>query len=227
MLENKTVLVTGASRGIGKTIANDILNHYKVEGTYAKTPPKQEDVKFFYYQLDISNKKSIERFWKDKPVKPKYDVLVNNAGISHRKDFLDYTYEEIQTMINTNLIGTMMMCQYFIKQNPNGTIINIASIGGVNGGTEQIPYAISKAGIINLTKSIAKAYPSIKCNCISPGIIDTDMIDVTKVNLKRIPKGRIGNTNDIAVVVKFLIDGASDYITGQNIVIDGGITING
>lgn len=220
MLENKTVLVTGASRGIGKQITYELEDLYYVNGTFCTNDTGITDD----YQLDISSKESIERFWEDKP---KYDVLINNAGISHRKDFLEYTYEEIQTMINTNLIGTMMMCQYFIKQNPNGTIINIASIGGVNGGTEQIPYAISKAGIINLTKSIAKSYPSIKCNCISPGIIDTDMIDVTKVNLKRIPKGRIGNTKDIAGVVKFLIDEASDYITGQNITVDGGIIING
>jgi NAD(P)-dependent dehydrogenase (short-subunit alcohol dehydrogenase family) len=220
MLENKTVIVTGSSRGIGKTIINELKQECHVCGTYCNKAPFLQGI---HYQLDISDKKSIERFWEDKP---KYDVLVNNAGISHRKYFLDYTYEEIQNIINTNLIGTIMMCKYFIKQNPNGTIINIASIGGVNGGTEQIPYAVSKAGIINLTKSIAKAYPSIKCNCISPGIIDTDMIDVTKINLKRIPKGRIGNTNDIAGTVKFLIDEASDYITGQNIVIDGGITIN-
>jgi len=213
------VLITGASRGIGNAIFNKLSNDFFTIGTSTTGIPP-------FLKLDINNIHSIEKIWKTlDEVDIKIDVLINNAGISQRKEFIKLTYQDITNMLNTNLVGTMMMTQEFIKRNRKGKIVNIASIGGVNGGIEQAHYAASKAGIINFTKSIVKAYPSIKCNCISPGIIRTDMIDTSRVNMSRIPMARVGEPQEVANLVKFLIDDTSDYIQGQNIIIDGGITL--
>jgi NAD(P)-dependent dehydrogenase (short-subunit alcohol dehydrogenase family) len=206
------IIVTGASRGIGNAIYNHLINDgHDVIGT--------SRCKVEYPELDLLDVYGIEDFWKDND---NIDVLINNAGICQRKDFLELSEYDINMMFDTNLKGTFLMCQEAVRRGVEN-IINIASIGGIWGGTEQIHYAVTKAGIINLTKSIAKTYPNIRCNCISPGIIDTDMIDVSKVDLSRIPMGRIGNPDEICSTIDYLINPKTSYLTGQNININGGM----
>ena len=239
---SKVVIVTGGSRGIGKEIVtrlasnydyNLILNYNKSEQA-AKTIQnelKQKGIYIDIYKADVSKRlevKNMIEFVLNKY--HKIDVLINNAGIDQNKLFTDITDEDWERMISNNLSSVFYCCQEaakFMIHEKRGTIINISSIWGLIGASCESHYAVSKAGVDALTKSLAKELgPSnIRVNSIAPGIIDTDMnknlTDNDINNIKEeIPLGRIGKTVDISRCVEWLIN--DEYVTGQVISINGG-----
>lgn len=240
----KIAIVTGASRGIGREIAkylskNNIkvianYNHSEKEACNLKEELAKENISIDIIKADISKREEARRLVNFALEKyKKIDILINNAGISEYKMFIDETDEDWNRVINTNLYSAFVMSQEVIPNmihNKNGCIINISSIWGIVGASLEVLYSISKAGINGMTKALAKELgPSnIRVNAIAPGIIDTEMNDkFSKEELKQIqeeiPLERIGATADIAKCVKWLIE--DNYTTGQIISINGGWSI--
>lgn len=241
---NKTAIITGASRGIGRDIAkslaklgiNVIANYNKSEKQAKELQEelKKENINIDIFKADVSKREEAKEMIKF--VQKKYnkiDILINNAGISEYKLFTEETDEDWQRVINTNLYSAFVMCQEvvpsMIKQK-NGIIINISSVWGMVGASLEVIYSISKAGLDGLTKSLAKelAPCNIRVNSISPGIINTQMNqNLSKEdidNLKEeIPLQKIGNPKDISRCVEWLIK--DEYTTGQIISINGGWVI--
>lgn len=241
---NKVVFITGATRGIGKQIAitfarngYDIAINYRKENEDLLSTIKEiekNNVQCFPVQGDVSNFEDCERFTKQIVEKfGKIDVLVNNAGITKDTLLMRMKEEDFRNVIDVNLIGTFNVTKnvigYMMKAR-FGKIINISSVVGVSGNAGQTNYAASKAGIIGFTKSLAKEVASrnINVNAVAPGFIETAMTNVLKDNIKEeiaktIPLKRMGTTEDVANVVKFLASDESAYITGQVINVDGGM----
>lgn len=243
-LLGKTVLVTGGSRGIGKAIvmgyanqgANVVINYVSSEALAKQIVEEikanggnalavQADVSKFEDSQNLVNA-AIETFGK-------IDILVNNSGITKDNLMLRMTEEDFDRVIDVNLKGTWNMCKnitrHFMK-NKSGSIINITSVVGIIGNPGQSNYVASKAGIIGLTKSLAKEFGSrnIRVNAIAPGFIQTEMTDslpeeVKDYYLKQIPLNRFGNPDDIANLCLFLSSDAGQYITGQTISVNGGM----
>ena len=242
---NQTVIITGASRGIGK----DIATHFAKKN--AKTViisrdsltlnnVAQELSEFNDYimpiALDVSNLNSFNDAVKS--IEKKFntiDILINNAGITRDNLILRLKEEDWDKVININLKGCFNGMKAVSKnmiKNKKGKIINISSIIGLTGNVGQSNYAASKAGIIGLTKSIAKELSSrnINVNAIAPGYIETEMTnnlnDKNKTKFtNQIPLNRLGKTKDISNLVLYLASEYANYITGQTITIDGGLTI--
>lgn len=241
---NKVILVTGATRGIGKQIAitfakegYDIAINYRKENEDLENTKKaieENGVKCFAVQGDVSSFEDCERFAKEIINEyGKIDVLVNNAGITKDTLLMRMKKEDFESVIDVNLVGTFNVTKnvipYMMKAR-SGRIINISSVVGVSGNAGQTNYSASKAGIIGFTKSLAKEIASrnILVNAVAPGFIETNMTDVLKDEVKetiskQIPLNRMGKTEDVANVVKFLASEDSSYITGQVINIDGGM----
>ncbi len=241
---NKTALITGATRGIGKQIAltlaqngYDIAINYRTENDALKETKKQieeKGVKCLTVQGDVSNFEDCEKFVKEIIEEyGKIDVLVNNAGITKDTLLMRMKKEDFEDVIDTNLVGTFNVTKNVIShmmKARSGRIINISSVVGVAGNAGQTNYSASKAGIIGFTKSLAKEVASrgILVNAVAPGFIETGMTDVLKEEIKEeiaksIPLKRIGTTRDVANLVKFLAGEDSTYITGQVINVDGGM----
>ena len=246
MLDKKTAIITGASRGIGKAIAEELArNGANIAFTYNSNDQKAEELKAsiealgrkcYCKKFDISNfdesvqfvKEVIEHF-------EKIDVLVNNAGITRDKALALMTKEEWESVIDTNLTGTFNMSRaviFYLMKQKEGNIINITSVSGISGLSHQTNYSASKAGMIGFTKALAKevAAYNIRVNAVAPGFIETDMINsmsdkLKEQALKDIPLKRFGKVEEVASFVKFLLDGGSDYITGHVFPIDGGLAI--
>lgn len=237
----KTVLITGAAKGIGAAIAEKFANDgYQVIINYNTSEQKAINLKekltnnglnVEIYKADLTKKAEVCQMVEDILCKyGKIDVLVNNSGISQIKPFADIEEEDWDNMINTNLKSVYLTTKAVINNminNKNGSIINISSIWGITGGSCEVHYSASKAGIIGLTKALAKemALSNIKVNAVAPGIIETDMNnDLGKEDIeelkKEIPLNKIGTPQEIAKAVKWLA--GSEYITGQVIRIDGG-----
>ena len=238
---NKIVLITGASRGIGREIAKILAKQgEKVIANYNKSEKEaydlkqeleQENIEIDIVKADVSKREEVQKLVKVAIKKyGKIDVLINNAGISEFKLFTEITDDDFKKIIDTNLYSAFIMCQetvpYMIHEK-NGCIINISSIWGMVGASCEVAYSISKAGMDGMTKSLAKELgPSnIRVNSIAPGIIDTDinngLTDKEKEEIKEeIPLGKIGKTTEIAKCVKWLIE--DEYTTGQIISINGG-----
>lgn len=242
MLKGKTVVVTGAAKGIGKAVAlafagegcNIVLNYRssvsdetikEIEGNGVKCLPVQGDVGDFNFAAELV-----------KTVKKEFgslDVLVNNAGITRDMLLMRMKEEEFDDVIHTNLKGTFNMVRQasslMLKQK-SGAIINMSSVVGVTGNVGQANYAASKAGVIGLTKSAAKEFASrgVTCNAIAPGFVTTDMTEVLSDDtkeaiLKSVPLGRAGSPDDIAAAAVFLAK--NTYITGQVLHVDGGMVM--
>lgn len=239
--KNKIILVTGGSRGIGASMVKLLaLDGYKVILNYNKSGDcakkikeelEEENVNIDIIKADVTNKSEIS-YMVNKVIDTygRIDVLINNAGISQEKVFLDVSDEDWQNIIEANLNSTYYCTKrvlpYMLK-NKEGCIINISSIWGVTGASCEVGYSTTKAAINGFTKALAKEMgPSnIRINCIAPGIIDTDMNknlnkeDIEKIK-EEIPLNRIGKTEDIAKCAKWLIE--DDYTTGQIINVNGG-----
>lgn len=237
----KTVLITGAAKGIGAAIAEELANEgYQVIINYKTSEQKAQELKqkltnngqnVEIYQADITKKTEVEEMVQNIIKKyGKIDVLINNAGISQIKPFADIEEEDWDNMINNNLKSAYLVTKQVINnmiQNKQGSIINISSIWGITGGSCEVHYSTAKAGIIGMTKALAKemALSNITVNAIAPGLIETDMnAELTKEDInsieQEIPLGRMGKPEDIAKTVKWLIQ--TTYITGQIIRVDGG-----
>jgi len=243
-LINKTAIITGATRGIGKQISISLAeagcNLYLLSRSLKDLNKVKSEIlnehkiKIKCFDLDISNFESTKIVF-DKIIdeNQKIDILINNAGVTKDNILVRMSKEEWDNVIDTNLTGSFNCCKSIIKKmikQRNGRIINISSIIGINGNSGQINYSASKAGIIALTKSLAQEVGSrnITVNAIAPGFIETEMTqslsDDTKNNfLNSISLKKFGTTKDIANLVCFLSSDLSSYITGQTIVIDGGI----
>ena len=238
---NKIIIVTGASRGIGKEIAKDlakkeytvIANYNKSEkqATELKEELEKENIKIDIFKADVSKRNEAQELVEYTINKyGKIDVLINNAGISQIKEFTQITDEDWNNMINTNLNSVFYMTQESCKNmihNKKGCIINISSIWGVVGASCEVHYSVSKAGIDAMTKSLAKEMgPSnIRVNSIAPGIINTEMnrnLSEEEINdiKEEIPLEKIGKAQDIEKCVEWLIE--DEYTTGQIISINGG-----
>jgi 3-oxoacyl-[acyl-carrier protein] reductase len=244
-LEDKVVLITGASRGIGKEIAREFIYNGAVVIAIATNNEELEDSKkelgenkYIPYKCDITNIKEVEEVIKDIINKfEKIDVLINNAGIVKDNFLMIMKEEEFDSVINVNLKGTFLVTKFvskFMRKRKEGNIINISSIVGIDGNVGQTNYSATKAGVIGFTKSWAKELTlkgeNIRVNAVAPGFIKTQMTDNLKDEFKEavIQKcciKRLGLPEDIAKLCLFLASEDSAYITGQVIRIDGGLTI--
>lgn len=242
----KVALITGASRGIGRAIAECLAQDgFYVVINYRSNDKLAEEVlnkiienggKGEILKGDISSfsesKEIIDKIIKSQG---KIDVLVNNAGITKDQLLLRMTEEEFDSVLNVNLKGTFNCIKNITRsmmKNKSGKIINITSVVGISGNIGQSNYAASKAGVIGLTKSVAKEFASrgIQVNAVAPGFIETDMTDVIPENIKeeiisKIPLNKLGKPEDIANAVSFLASDKANYITGQVITVDGGMII--
>ena len=236
--------ITGATRGIGRQIAItlakngfDIALNYRSQNEELENIKKEienENVKCLAVQGDISSFESAEEMV-NKIIEEfgKIDVLVNNAGITKDMLLMRMKKEDFESVIDVNLVGTFNITKNvipFMMKQRSGRIINISSVVGISGNAGQTNYSASKAGIIGFTKSLAKEVGSrnILVNAVAPGFIETQMTDVLKDEVKeeiakQIPLKRMGTTQDVANVVKFLASEESSYITGQLLNIDGGM----
>ena len=245
LLEGKTAIVTGASRGIGKAIAISLAKEgAEVIINYSSSPENANKVvseinefggKAYPLQADISNENSVNELIKKVLEKHnKIDVLVNNAGITKDGLLMRMKTDDWQKVLDLNLSGvfycTRAVSRQMLKQK-SGRIINITSVVGLMGNPGQANYSAAKAGVVGLTQSSAKEFASrgITVNAVAPGFISTDMTkDLnSEAILSAIPLGRFGAPEDVAGAVRFLAaDPSAAYITGQTIQVDGGMVMS-
>lgn len=246
MLKGKVALVTGAARGIGKEIALTlakagaaVIVNYNGSKERAEAVVKEiEDMggSALAYKCNVADDEESANMVKEVLAQyGKVDILVNNAGITRDNLIMRMTDADYDAVLDTNLKGAFHMIRHlsraFIKQR-SGKIINISSVSGVMGNAGQANYAASKAGLIGLTKSVARELASrnICVNAVAPGFIQTEMTEVlsegVQENLKQmIPLGKMGSPKDVANMVLFLAGENSNYITGQVIHVDGGMVM--
>lgn len=242
----KTVIVTGASRGIGACIAKEFAkNGYNVVLNYFKSEEKAKEVskeieslgaRVLLSKADVSDPAQVQTMVEEAiKVFGNVDVLVNNAGISISGLLIDMTNEQIQNLVSTNLVSQIVCAREVAKHMigcQSGRIVNVSSIWGVVGGSDETVYSATKAGIIGFTKALAKelGLSNITVNAVAPGAIETDMMKCYDAETKNqiaeeTTLGRIGKPVDIAKAVLFLASDDASYITGQVLRVDGGWNI--
>ncbi|QNQ83938.1 3-oxoacyl-ACP reductase FabG [Lactobacillus sp. PV037] len=241
-LKDKVVLITGSTRGLGASLAVAFAKKgakLLLNGRHEKIPVELEETlkqlggEYKYLQADltkVSLKDYFDQAWEEFG---KVDILINNAGITRDKMFIGMRDADFDEVMNLDLRIPFFLSKVALKKmnrERSGVILNMSSIVGMHGNVGQANYATAKAGLIGLTKSLAKeaAMRNIRVNAIAPGMIDTEMTQVlserVKNNiLKQIPLTRFGKTSEVAQAAIFLTQ--NDYITGQTIVVDGGMTI--
>lgn len=246
MLEGKVAVVTGASGGIGRAIAlafgkagASVAVHYN--GNEAKAAAVKAEIeeaggKAEIFRCNVADFDACKDFIKS-VVKTfgKIDILVNNAGITRDGLVMGMSEEDFDAVIDTNLKGSFNCIRFASRQmmrKKYGRIINITSVSGVAGNAGQANYSASKAGLIGLTKSVAKELASrnITANAIAPGFVKTEMTevlsdDVKEAAMKQIPLGRFAEPEDIANAAVFLASDMASYITGQVLLVDGGMVM--
>ena len=246
-LENKVVLVTGSSRGIGREIAKNLASQktHLVLNYRSSVEPMEtlrsellelgaKEVSLLNFDLvDLDNaKEKIDQFCKE--VTP-IEGLVNNAGISKDSLILRNKVKDTKEILDINLTAPIalmsFLSRYFLKAE-NASVVNVSSIVGLMGNPSQTNYAASKSGLIGATKSFAKelAPKNVRCNAICPGFIETEMTEKLSNDAKdkyhaNIPLGRFGKSSEVASLVSFLLSQSSSYITGETFKIDGGLYI--
>ena len=243
--EGRVALVTGASRGIGEAVARRLA----AEGAHviaaARTAAALEKLvgeiaaaggSASALTMDLSDAASIEAGAKQALASPAgVDVLVNNAGVTEDNLILRMSREAWDRVLGTNLTGTFLLTQAIVKgmvRKRYGRIVNIASVVGIMGNPGQANYAASKAGLIGLTKSVARELASrnITCNAVAPGFIETEMTQKMTPQARealagQIPAGRLGSPEDVANAVAFLASEAASYITGHVLTVSGGLAM--
>lgn len=245
-LKDRVAIVTGGARGIGKKISQAFLE----EGAFVYIFDVNEeegvrtidefqsayDNKVNFFKVDITDEKGVEQSIKKIiEAEGRIDILVNNAGITRDNLILRMSLEDWKKVIDINLTGAFICSKHTVKymvKNRSGKIINISSIVGVHGNAGQSNYSSSKAGIIGLTKTLARelAGRNILVNAIAPGYIETEMTEKLSDKIKeklmeQIPTGRLGSVDDVAKTALFLASDDSNYITGTVINLDGGMGI--
>lgn len=241
-ITNKNVFVTGSTRGIGLAIAhrfaqvgaNIVLNGRSEISQELLAEFVSYNVKVAAISGDVSSSVDAKRMI-EKAIAElgSVDILVNNAGITNDKLMLKMTEDDFERVLKINLTGAFNMTQAILKsmmKSRQGAIINLSSVVGLVGNIGQVNYAASKAGLIGLTKSVARevANRGIRVNAIAPGFIESDMTDAIPEKMKdamiaQVPMKRIGTAEEVANVALFLAE--QEYITGQVIAIDGGMTM--
>ena len=241
-MSKKTVLITGASRGIGRAILQSFSNDYFIVGTGTSDKSVQsilENINSLNLEgnsfiLDLGDRTSIKELTSLLDSQQIYpDILINNAGITRDNIMLRMKEDEWDNVIDVHLNGQYLLIKSFIKKmvkNRWGRIINISSTSAVLGNKGQANYAAAKAGIEAMSRSLARELGSrnINVNCVAPGFIETDMTkEISEGNEEllssQIPLGRLGKPNEIAEVVSFLASEQANYITGQTIHVNGGL----
>ena len=241
-MSKKTVLITGASRGIGRAILQSFSNDYFIVGTGTSEKSVQSileninslNLEGNSFKLDLGDRTSIKELTSLLDSKEIYpDILINNAGITRDNIMLRMKEDEWDNVIDVHLNGQYLLIKSFIKKmvkNRWGRIINISSTSAVLGNKGQANYAAAKAGIEAMSRSLARELGSrnINVNCVAPGFIETDMTkEISEGNedflSSQIPLGRLGKPNEIAEVVSFLASEQANYITGQTIHVNGGL----
>ena len=239
-LENKNIIITGASGGIGNSIVQKLYdNGAKILASGTKIEKLEELKKKFknieILKFDISESDKIENFVEDASDKlgGSLDCLVNNAGITRDNLAIRMSLDEWKKVIEINLSSTFLLSKFSIKKmlkNKSGKIINITSVVGHTGNLGQANYTASKAGIVAMSKSLAIEYAkkNININCISPGFIKTDMTEkidekFKEIIISKIPSARLGEPEDIANAVLFLASKQSNYINGETLHVNGGL----
>lgn len=244
MLENKIALVTGASRGIGRQIALTLAGlGAAVIVNYNGAKERAEEVvdeitknggRALAVQANIAVAEDVERLFKEAvAVFGRIDILVNNAGITKDNLILKMSEEEFDAVLDTNLKGAFFCMKHAAKlmlKQKGGRIINISSISGIVGNPGQANYCAAKAGLIGMTKSLARELGSrgITVNAVAPGFIETDMTrelseQIRAGMLSQIPLKRAGSAEDVAQAVAFLASDHASYITGQTLQVNGGM----
>lgn len=241
-LKGKNVFITGSTRGIGLAMAhkfaslgaNIVLNGRREIDEVLISEFSDYGVQVVPISGDVSDSTDAKRMVEETIEKlGSVDILVNNAGITKDKLMLKLTEEDFEQVLKVNLVGAFNMTQAVLKpmsKARQGAVINVSSVVGLIGNVGQANYAASKAGLIGFTKSVARevAARNVRVNAIAPGMIESDMTDVLsdkvkEATLAQIPMKRFGNTNEVAEVAAFLAH--QEYLTGQVIAIDGGLTM--
>jgi len=246
MLAGKTAIVTGGSRGIGREIAlelarqgaNIVINYRSRDEEAQKVAKEIQELgrETLIVQADISKFDQAEKLIKETKEKfSSIDILVNNAGITQDNLLIRMKEEEFDAVIDVNLKGTFNCIRHAAKimaKQRSGKIINLSSVTGLVGNVGQINYAASKSGVIGITKTAARelAGRGITVNTVAPGFIETEMTAVLGDSVKesiltKIPLKRMGQAKEIAQTVSFLVSDKANYITGQTITVDGGMTM--
>lgn len=243
-MENQTAIVTGGSRGIGRAICIALAKEgVNIVTCYAKSSAAAEEtiaeckeygVQAVAIQADVAKQEDVEQLFAEAlKLTGTIEILVNNAGITRDSLLMRMSDDDFDQVIDTNLRGTfycMRAASKLMMKKRYGRIVTISSITGVIGNAGQVNYAASKAGVIGMTKSLAKELGSrnVTANAIAPGFITTDMTEGLSETLKEqmakeIPLGRMGTPEDVADAVAFLVSDKASYITGQVLHVDGGM----
>ena len=242
----RAAVVTGGSRGIGRAICvalakqgcNVVVNYCHGEAAAAETAAlcKELGVEAVTVQADVSTAEGCKKLFEEAVnAFGRVDILVNNAGVTRDNLILRLSEEDFDTVLNANLKGAFLCCKEAARRMVRqryGRIVNLSSVVGLRGNAGQTNYSASKAGLIGLTKSLAKELASrnVTVNLVAPGLIDTDMTaalpEVARAALlASIPMGRMGAAEDVARAVAFLASDEAAYITGQVLCVDGGMAV--
>jgi 3-oxoacyl-[acyl-carrier protein] reductase len=234
-LEGRTALVTGGSRGIGRAIAAELANAgatvvigYRAGGEEAEATASEIGCRTI--QADVSDPDEARRLVEEAG---DVDVLVNNAGITRDGLLARMSDEDWRTVLDTNLGGTFNTCRAVVRgmmKRRSGSIVNVSSIVGVHGNPGQTNYSASKAGIIGFTKALARELGSrgVRANVVAPGYISTRLTnelpeELRNTMLANTPLGRFGDAEDVAGAVRFLASDAASFVTGEVLLVDGGL----